>query len=321
MMRPHRIVDSRGGRASDGERRDERENHYSKTSHLTSRGSLPPRVPRWRGNLPADMDEGKLDLRRDPSASGGSPLSRSCSSVLRMRWPRAAASGSSTRWTCPGSTSACAHSGSRRGCSSSSTGMPVTARRSRSGCEVPHLRLPLAASLARRSRRKVLSVPGWREVALWWEDERVLVCMEALGTVPYFRARDEPLGVHPFLRLYQPRALRDMARCLAPGHVLVGHGEGIHGEGAAAAALAQAVRGARRTTPRWLRDQLQRRRAMRDDLGPGNPFPDLRPAGHHGTRDGAERDRPRPAARARVRPRLVVPASEQARLRNVVGLR
>jgi hypothetical protein len=107
--------------------------------------------------------------------------------------------------------------------------------------------------------RKVLSVPGWREVALWWEDERVLVCMEALGTVPYFRARDEPLGVHPFLRLYQPRGLRDMARCLAPGHVLVGHGEGIHGEGAAAA-LAQAVRGARRTTPRWLRDQLQRRR-------------------------------------------------------------
>ena len=73
----------------------------------------------------------------------------------------------------------------------------------------------------------------------------MLVCTEALGTVPYFRARDEPLGVHPFLRLYQPRGLRDMARCLAPGHVLVGHGEGIHGEGAAAA-LAQASRRAAR---------------------------------------------------------------------------
>lgn len=125
---------------------------------------------------------------------------------------------------------------------------------------VPHLRLPFGGVPGSPFEvRKVLSVPGWREVALWWEDERVLVCMEALGTVPYFRARDEPLGVHPFLRPYQPRGLRDMARCLAPGHVLVGHGEGIHG-GGAAAALAQAVRGARRTTPRWLRDQLQRRR-------------------------------------------------------------
>jgi hypothetical protein len=125
---------------------------------------------------------------------------------------------------------------------------------------VPHLRLPFGGVPGSPfEARKVLNVPGWREVALWWEAERVLVCTEALGTVPYFRAPGEPLGVHPFLRLYQPRGLRDMARCLAPGHVLVGHGEGIHGEGAAAA-LAQAVRGARRTTPRWLRDQLQRRR-------------------------------------------------------------
>lgn len=125
---------------------------------------------------------------------------------------------------------------------------------------VPHHRLPFQGLPGSPfEARKVLDVPGWREVALWWEAERVLVCAEALGTVPYFRARDEPLGVHPFLRLYQPRALRDMAKCLAPGHVLVGHGEGIHGEGAAAA-LAQAVRGARRATPGWLRDQLRRRR-------------------------------------------------------------
>jgi hypothetical protein len=107
--------------------------------------------------------------------------------------------------------------------------------------------------------RRVLSIPGWRELALWWEAEAVLVCAEAVGTVPYFRAPAEPLGVHPFLRLYQPRALRDMAKCLAPGHVLVGHGEGIHGD-AAAAALAGAVGGARRATPAWLRNQLRRRR-------------------------------------------------------------
>jgi hypothetical protein len=125
---------------------------------------------------------------------------------------------------------------------------------------VPHRRLPFAGVPGSPFEvLKVLNVPGWREVALWWEAERVLVCVEALGTVPYFRAPDEALGVHPFFRLHQPRALRDMARGLTPGHVLVGHGEGIHGE-AAAPALRRAVAGARRATPRWLRNQLQGRK-------------------------------------------------------------
>jgi hypothetical protein len=126
--------------------------------------------------------------------------------------------------------------------------------------QVPYHRLPFGGVPGSPfEARKVLSVPGWREVALWWEAERVLVCTEALGTVSYFRARDEPLGVHPFLRLYQPRGLRDMARCLAPEHVLVGHGEGVHGD-EAAAVLRRAVQGARRAAPRWLRDQLSRAR-------------------------------------------------------------
>jgi hypothetical protein len=107
--------------------------------------------------------------------------------------------------------------------------------------------------------RVVLNVPGWREVMLWWPAERVLMCSEALGTASYFRAPGEALGVHPFLRLYQPRGLREVAASLAPAHVLVGHGEGIHGD-AAAGAPAQAVRGARQATPRWLRHQLRRRR-------------------------------------------------------------
>jgi hypothetical protein len=125
---------------------------------------------------------------------------------------------------------------------------------------VPHLALPFAGVPGSPfEARKVLNVPGWREVALWWEAERVLVCTEALGTVSYFRAPGEALGVHPFFRLYQPRGLRDMAKCLAPRHVLVGHGEGLHGD-EAVSALAQAVRGARRATPRWLRHQLRRRK-------------------------------------------------------------
>jgi hypothetical protein len=125
---------------------------------------------------------------------------------------------------------------------------------------VPHLRLPFGGVPGSPFEvRRVLNIPGWRELALWWEAESVLVCAEAVGTVPYFRAPDEPLGVHPFLRLYQPKALRDMAKRLAPRHVLVGHGEGIHSD-AAAAALAEAVGGARRATPAWLRNQLRRRK-------------------------------------------------------------
>lgn len=128
---------------------------------------------------------------------------------------------------------------------------------------VPLRRLPFAGVPgAPFEAWKVLSVPGWREVALWWPTERVLVCTEALGTVGYFRAADEAIGVHPALRLFQPKGLRDMARRLAPSHVLVGHGEGIHG-GEASPALVRAVRGARRATPRWLRDQLRRRKETR----------------------------------------------------------
>ncbi len=128
---------------------------------------------------------------------------------------------------------------------------------------VPLHRLPFAGVPGSPFEvRTVLTVPGWREAALWWEAERTLVCTEAVGTAPYFRAGDEALGVHPALRLYQPRGLRDLARCLAPRHVLVGHGESIHGE-AAAPALVRAVRGARRATPRWLREQLRRRKETR----------------------------------------------------------
>ena len=125
---------------------------------------------------------------------------------------------------------------------------------------VPHQRLPVAGVPdAPFEVRPVLNMPGWREAALWWPAESVLVCTEALGTASYFRAPDEALAVHPFLRPYQPRALRDLARGLTPGHVLVGHGEGLHGDGAEAA-LRDAVRGARRNAPRWLRHQIGRRR-------------------------------------------------------------
>jgi hypothetical protein len=94
----------------------------------------------------------------------------------------------------------------------------------------------------------VLRTRLWAEVALWWPERRVLVCADALGTIPYFRAGDEPVGVHPFLRLLKPpRRLRG----LGPEHVLVGHGEGLHGADAAVA-VDDAIRSARRRIPRWL---------------------------------------------------------------------
>ena len=69
---------------------------------------------------------------------------------------------------------------------------------------------------------RVLSIRVWRERALWWEQGRVLAVADVLGTRPYFVARGEPLGVHPFLRLTPPKALD----AFEPLHILVGHGKG-----------------------------------------------------------------------------------------------
>jgi hypothetical protein len=83
----------------------------------------------------------------------------------------------------------------------------------------------------------------WREVALWWPQRRVLVCADAVGTLAYFRAPNEPLGLHPLLRLRPPKALRRVF----PEHVLCGHGWGVHDN--AAQALHEALRTARRRFP------------------------------------------------------------------------
>lgn len=65
----------------------------------------------------------------------------------------------------------------------------------------------------------------WREIALWFAEERVLVCGDSLGSLGYFRAKGEPFGVHPFLRLFPPKKLG----ALEPEHLLFGHGAGFHG--------------------------------------------------------------------------------------------
>jgi hypothetical protein len=87
----------------------------------------------------------------------------------------------------------------------------------------------------------------WDEVALWWPERKTLVVPEAVGTAPFYRAGADPLGVHPLLRLARPP--RELL-ALEPEHVLCGHGPGLHTD--AAAALARAVRRARRDFPRTL---------------------------------------------------------------------
>jgi hypothetical protein len=97
----------------------------------------------------------------------------------------------------------------------------------------------------------------WREVALWWREERVLVCGDALGTARYFRAGNERLAVHPLLRPRPP------ALGVEPEAVLCGHGSGVFGD--AAEALDEALSTARRRIPGQLasaaRAWAQRRRS------------------------------------------------------------
>jgi hypothetical protein len=93
----------------------------------------------------------------------------------------------------------------------------------------------------------------WREIAIWFAEERVLVCADALGSVGYFRAKDEPFGVHPLLRVFPPRRVLGN---LEPKHILFGHGPGFHGA-EAPRALREALATSRRGLPRALRNAVR----------------------------------------------------------------
>ena len=102
--------------------------------------------------------------------------------------------------------------------------------------DVPHVRLPHAPI------PPFTVIPISRhEVALWWEEKRLLLCAEALGTARFFRAGDERLGVHPLLRWRPPRL------DVRPEVILCGHGPGIFED--AEAALREALTTSRRRIP------------------------------------------------------------------------
>jgi hypothetical protein len=112
---------------------------------------------------------------------------------------------------------------------------------------IPHVRLPRELPDAPLEPFSIVSVPGWREVGLWWEARRTLVVPEAVGTGAFFTLGGGAAGVHLVLALLPPRGLRRYA----PEHLLVGHGPSLHGE-QATAALHDALARSRTELPRAL---------------------------------------------------------------------
>jgi hypothetical protein len=96
-------------------------------------------------------------------------------------------------------------------------------------------------------------LPLWKEDALWFAAERVLVVAEALVGAPDFAAPGERVGVHPMRRLLPPGNLRRFD----PEHLLLGHGPALHGV-QARAAIDDALGGSRRRTPALVAAQLKR---------------------------------------------------------------
>lgn len=88
---------------------------------------------------------------------------------------------------------------------------------------------------------RLIDNPLWQEAVLF--DGETFVVPEALGTASYFRAGDEPLGVHPMLRLLPPRRLRDYDA----ERLLVGHGTGIFEN--VGPTIREAIRRSRRNAP------------------------------------------------------------------------
>ena len=93
---------------------------------------------------------------------------------------------------------------------------------------------------------RLVDNPLWQEATLF--DGETLVVPESLGTVEYFRAPEETLGVHPMLRVLPPTDLRGYN----PDRLLVGHGEGVFED--VGAAIRRAVDGSRkRAVPLYLK--------------------------------------------------------------------
>ncbi len=112
---------------------------------------------------------------------------------------------------------------------------------------IPHVVAPGAVPGSPFDVVEVKRWRRWQEVALWWPEPRVLVVAEAVGTNRFFTGGRAAVGVHLLLRLRPPRMLAHVE----PEHLLVDHGEGVHGA-EATVALRTALRRSRRDLPRLL---------------------------------------------------------------------
>ena len=110
---------------------------------------------------------------------------------------------------------------------------------------VPHLRVPDEVPGTKLTVVRLIGMPFWREVALWWPATGTLVVAEAVGTSLIYAPAQGGAGIHPLLRLWPPRPLD----YFAPQNLLVGHGPAVRG-GAATDALQRALRRCRRDLPR-----------------------------------------------------------------------
>jgi len=109
---------------------------------------------------------------------------------------------------------------------------------------VPLLRVPDRVADGPFEVVRILSRRVWKERALWWPQMSALVVAEAIGTAPAF-ALGRRAGIHPMLRLTPPRSQLTAHR---PEILLVGHGETIESD--AAAAIEEALAHSRSDVPR-----------------------------------------------------------------------
>lgn len=85
----------------------------------------------------------------------------------------------------------------------------------------------------------------WKEKALWWQAEQTLIVSEAVGTNAMFKPGEAGAGVHIMLRVKPPK---NALGSYLPQHLLVGHGDPIHGP-RATTALQEAMDRSRRDLP------------------------------------------------------------------------
>jgi hypothetical protein len=110
--------------------------------------------------------------------------------------------------------------------------------------DVPHAFVPDAVPGSPFTFAPVMRRRYWRESALWWPETRTLVVGDAVATNRFYTGDKEQLGVHLLLRLKPPMALGRFE----PAHLLVGHGEGVHGSGTPEA-IRRALARSRRDLP------------------------------------------------------------------------